>query len=191
MLIDMPCVIFAGGRSSRMGEDKALLPFSTYSTLTEFQYTRLNKIFSKVYISCKNRDKFSFDALFIEDIQKDSLYAPTAGFISIFKTISKNSFFVISVDSPFISRHEIKKLIESDSSNFDATVAKTSQGIQPMCGIYHQSLSQSFQTMFKEKSHKLGFLLKNSKTNFVYFKDEKPFLNLNYKHEYQEALTLI
>jgi len=66
-MFNIPCVIFAGGKSSRMGENKALLPFAGFETLTEYQYTRLSKIFSSVYISCKDKSIFSFDANFIED----------------------------------------------------------------------------------------------------------------------------
>ena len=66
-MLDIPCVIFAGGKSSRMGEDKALLPFAEFNTLTEFQLTRLKKIFKTVYISCKDKTLFEFDANFIED----------------------------------------------------------------------------------------------------------------------------
>jgi len=59
-VIDIPCVIFAGGKSSRMGEDKSLLPFSSFKTLTEFQLSRLSKIFKNVYISTKEKNKFEF-----------------------------------------------------------------------------------------------------------------------------------
>jgi len=57
-------IIFAGGKSSRMGRDKALLPFGGYDTLTEYQYRRLSKIFNRVYISTKN-DKFNFNGQFL------------------------------------------------------------------------------------------------------------------------------
>ena len=57
----MPAVLFAGGRSSRMGQDKALLPFAGFKTLSEYQYRRLSEIFEKVYISSKE-DKFDFQA---------------------------------------------------------------------------------------------------------------------------------
>jgi len=42
---DIPCVILCGGKSSRMGEDKALLPFGEYSTLVQYQYERLQSVF--------------------------------------------------------------------------------------------------------------------------------------------------
>ena len=45
--------------------------------------------------------------------------------------------------------------------------------------------------MQENSSHKLGFLLKNAKTNYIHFNDEKAFLNMNHPHEYKEALLLL
>ena len=91
-MIDIPCVIFAGGKSSRMGEDKALLPFGDFPTLTQFQLNKLQKIFNNVYISCKDSSKFDFlkeneDAKFIEDVKTEDTFAPTTGFIAIFEKL--------------------------------------------------------------------------------------------------------
>ena len=190
-MLDIPCVIFAGGKSSRMGEDKALLPFANFTTLTEFQHSRLSKIFSSVYISCKDKTKFNFEANYIRDIQTKEIHAPTIGFISVFKELKDDSFFAISVDAPFIDEETILKLISSDSKTVDATVAKTEGGTQPLCGIYHRSLVPSFDKMLKEDTHKLTYLLKNAQTNYVTFKNDDTFLNLNHPHEYEQALRLI
>ena len=188
---DIPCVIFAGGKSSRMGEDKALLPFENFKTLTQYQLSRLQKIFKTVYISCKNKSKFNFKANFIEDVKTDNVYAPTAGFVAIFNTLHVEEFFAISVDSPFINEDIINQLVDNNSLHVDAIIAKISSGIQPMCGIYHQSLQKEFVKMLEKDNHKLGFLLKNSNTKYVKFEDSKLFLNLNNPQEYQEALKLI
>jgi molybdopterin-guanine dinucleotide biosynthesis protein A len=192
-MLDIPCVIFAGGKSSRMGEDKSLLPFSSYKTLTQFQYARLGKIFKTVYISCKDKNKFDFDALFIEDVKTDNVFAPTAGFVAVFKTLQTDAFFALSVDAPFVTEAIIRELVRSDEmhANTDATIAVSSHGMEPMCGLYHRSLEAAFNTMLNENNHKLGLLLKSSRTNFVHFSNKKAFLNLNHPHEYQEALTLI
>jgi len=190
-MLNIPCVIFAGGKSSRMGEDKALLPFGGYSTLAEYQYKRLSKIFQRVYISCKDASLFPFKANFIEDNKEDDVYAPTAGFVAIYKTISDECFFALSVDSPFIDQNGITQLIDCDTTDVDATIAKTPEGIQPLCGIYHRSLETKFQTMLDEDNHKLGFLLKNVKTTYCPFKDTKPFLNMNHPEDYKKALLLI
>jgi len=190
-MIEIPCVIFAGGRSSRMGEDKALLPFGGFDTLTQYQYHRLSKIFQNVYISCRDKKKFHFKANFIEDDKTLTEYAPTAGFVASFKELNSASFFVLSVDAPFVGLDEITKLVEADSSDVDATVAKSKHGLEPMCGIYHRSLQKSFEDMLQNSNHKLGFLLKNSNSKFVPFENEKAFLNLNNPLEYQEALKLL
>ncbi len=173
-----------------MGEDKSLLPFGDFATLTQFQYHRLKKLFKNVYISCKNSDKFDFEAEFIEDVETKE-YAPTAGFVATFEKLDCEKFFVLSVDSPFVDESVITKLLSYDKKDSDATIARTPFGMQPMCGIYHKSLEKDFTKMLKSDNHKLGYLLKNSKTEFIAFNDDKVFLNLNYPAEYQEASRLV
>ena len=190
-MLNIPRVIFAGGKSSRMGEDKALLPFDTYPTLTQFQLQKLQKLFKNVYISCKDKNKFNFKANFIEDIKSKNIFAPTTGFIAVFEELKCERFFALSVDTPFISSTEINKLIQNDIPHANITVARTKFGVQPMCGIYHSSINDKFIQMFEENSHKLGFLLKNSNTTYVDFENEEPFLNLNNPDEYKKALTLV
>ncbi|WP_321777202.1 molybdenum cofactor guanylyltransferase MobA [Sulfurimonas sp.] len=190
-MIDTPCIIFAGGKSSRMKEDKSLLPFAGFSTLAQYQYSRLSKIFKTVYISCKDKNKFDFEANFIEDIKTDNIFAPTAGFVTVFKKLKEERFFVLSVDAPFVSEKEISEIFSADTKSTDATIAKTNFGIHPMCGIYHSSLETDFSKMLQEDNHKLGFLLKSSNTLYVNFDDEIAFCNLNHPHEYQEALDRI
>ncbi|MBC8237427.1 MAG: molybdenum cofactor guanylyltransferase MobA [Helicobacteraceae bacterium] len=190
-MIDIPCIIFAGGKSSRMGEDKALLPFGSFSTLTEFQLNKLQKIFKDVYISCKNKNKFDFQAKFIEDIKTENIYAPSIGFLSAFHSLKCEKFFAISVDTPFISRDIIHTLIGQDTIDTEVTVATLYNNPQPMCGVYHISLQEKFLGMLETDNHKLGCLLKNSITNYVNFENENSFLNLNNPDEYALALTLI
>jgi len=187
MLFNLPCVLFAGGKSSRMGEDKSLLAFGGYSTLAEFQYARLKMIFSHVYISAKSRDKFNFDAPFILD-PPNADYAPTAGFVSMFRELSETRVIVLSVDTPFVDEGIFQALVDADTENLDAVIARTSEGSHPMCGLYHRSLLGEFERMLREGDHRLGKLLASSNTCFVDFPNEAPFSNLNHPHEYQEAL---
>lgn len=184
------CVIFAGGKSSRMGQDKALLPFGGFESLAEYQYQRLTKLFENVYISAKE-NKFDFEAEIIEDSPTDNLYAPTAGFEAMFQNLQDERVFVLSVDTPFVSEEEIKRLFENDNQTLDAVIAKTASGSHPMCGIYHRSLLPSFKRMLQESNHRLGQLLKTSKTRFVTFDNEESFTNLNHPYEYEAALKTL
>ena len=189
-MISTPCVIFAGGKSSRMGEDKSLLPFGGFDSLAQFQYERLSKLFSHVYISTKTKDKFDFEASFIEDAKTTETFAPTAGFVAVFESLACEAFFAISVDAPFVNTDVITKLIQEYENNpqADAVIARSPEGMEPMCGIYCRSLEKEFIKMLAQENHKLGMLLKGANTRFVTFETNEPFMNLNHPHEYQEAL---
>jgi molybdopterin-guanine dinucleotide biosynthesis protein A len=180
---NIPLVIFAGGKSSRMGQDKALLPFGGYNTLSEFQQVRLSKLFKKVYISAKE-NKFDFEANIIEDKHKDN--SPLVGIISIFETLKVDKVFILSVDAPFVNKEVIDKLINSNN-RFDAVVAKSKSGVQPLCGVYKRSVLPIAQEHLKGKNHRLTSLLKKVDTQFIPFEDDALFLNLNHPHEYEKA----
>lgn len=187
-MFTIPCILFAGGKSSRMGEDKSLLPFGGLPTLAQYQYERLKKLFARVAVSTKTADKFNFNADFILDpVAVD--FAPTAGFVSSFKTLADERIMVLSVDTPFIDETVFQSLLEKDEEGLDAVIARTPTGSHPLCGIYHRSLLEEFERMLHEGDHRLGKLLSSSKTRFVMFENEELFANLNHPHEYQSALS--
>jgi molybdopterin-guanine dinucleotide biosynthesis protein A len=189
-MFDMTCIIFAGGKSSRMGRDKSLLPFGGFETLAQYQYERLKKIFKRICISAKEADKFNFEADIIPDIVETGVFAPTAGFVSVFEHLDDDRLFVLSVDTPFVGESEISALVKADKPLLDAVVAKTDSGIHPMCGIYHRSLLKPFTEMLHNDNHRLGQLLKSSQAEFIFFDDDFAFTNLNHPHEYEKALLI-
>lgn len=182
----MIAVILAGGKSSRMGQDKALLPFNGHSSLAKYQYEKLTKLFSKVYISAKN-DKFDFLVDIIEDKYEDS--SPLVALISIFETINEDELFMIAVDSPFIDSEIIESLLKANHSDH-TVIAKNRGKIEPLCGIYKRSILPLAKEQLKHGDHKLQNLLQKAKVSFVEFNDDKKFLNLNRPHEYEEAMSL-
>jgi len=181
---NIPLVIFAGGKSSRMGQDKALLPFGGLNSLSEYQHKRLSKLFKKVYLSAKE-NKFDFDANVIEDKYKDS--SPLVGIVSIFETLKVDKVFILSVDAPFVNQEVIDTLMKANN-RFDAVIAKSKSGLQPLCGVYKRSVLPVAQVHLKEGNHRLNNLLKKVETQFVPFKDDALFLNLNHPNEYEEAV---
>lgn len=189
-MFPLPCILFAGGKSSRMGEDKSLLAFGGFSTLAEFQYDRLTQLFEYVAISTKTADKFDFKAPFILDPEEVD-YAPTAGFVSAFREIRDERIMVLSVDTPFVDEAVFKALLDADNEELDAVIARTANGSHPLCGIYHRSLLGEFERMLEEGDHRLGKLLASSRTQYIDFEREEPFMNLNHPHEYQKALKYL
>ena len=185
----LPCIIFAGGKSSRMGRDKALLPFGGYTTLAGYQFARLSPYFDATFLSAKTAERFSETAPVIIDEADQTAFAPTVGFISVFRRLTSERFFALSVDTPFIDTGIIASLLAEDREGIDAVIARTEQGIHPLCGIYHRSLLPYFERMAAAGDHALGKMLKNAKVVYVDFKDEEAFANLNHPAEYAAALA--
>ena len=159
----IPAIIFAGGKSSRMGQDKALLPFANYNTLSEFQYSKLSSLFEKVYISSKE-EKFDFNVRVIADRYEES--SPLVGIISIFEALKADEIFILSVDAPFVDEEVIKKLLNHEEE-FDAIVAKSTSGAQPLCGVYRRSILPLAQKHLSEQNHRLNDLLSKSNTKYL------------------------
>ncbi len=183
---DRVAIIFAGGKSSRMGSDKSLLPFAGYSSLTHYQHQRLSSMFDEVYISTK-KDKFDFPANLILDRYSDS--SPLVALISIFDSTDIEEAFVLSVDAPFVDSDIIDEIynhsIESDS---DVIVAKSRQGLEPLCAIYRRSILEKAKIFLEQNNHRLNALIREVDATIVEFTDDEKFSNLNYHHEYIEAI---
>lgn len=186
---DKIAIIFAGGKSSRMGRDKALLPFGNYSTLAEYQYQRLSKIFDKVYISAKS-NKFDFELNIIEDCYEES--SPLVGIVSVFETLEIDELFVLSVDAPFVDRDTIDRLYGEAHSSKDIIVASSPHGVEPLCAIYRETILPKAKEFIEQNNHRLQALLRSVDTQTVEFNREDIFMNLNYLEDYNRAYqTLI
>ncbi|OUR70555.1 molybdenum cofactor guanylyltransferase [Arcobacter sp. 31_11_sub10_T18] len=182
----LPCVILCGGKSSRMGEDKALLPFDKYNTLVQYQVERLKPYFKSVQLSSKT-NKFDFPCDIIYDAEEIS--SPMIALKTILNALKDEKVFIMTVDTPFVSLGTMDKLYAS-SKNFDITVAQTLR-THNLCGVFSKSILANVVEMVDDDFHKIGALLKNVNTSYVKFDDENEFLNLNTQNEYKLAMELI
>lgn len=188
MKLSTYAIIMAGGKSSRMGKDKALLAFGPYQSLTEFQHHKLSRLFDNVYISAKTH-KFDFHCTVIEDTCEEN--SPLVGIISVFETLDVEEAFILSVDAPFVNDDTIMRILEHNTHTWDAIVAQSPSGVQPLCGLYRRSILPFAYELLRQNNHKLGDLLAIANTLFVEFDEDRPFTNLNRPHEYQEALKIL
>jgi len=184
----IPAILFAGGKSSRMGEDKALLPFENYNTLSEFQYQKLKQWFNEVYISSKT-NKFPFPAKVIKDNYSES--SPLIGLISVFEQLESEAVFILSVDAPLINKKVVKKLWDAykNESKVHAIIAQSPSGFQPLCGIYRKSILPYAKINLENNKHRIKDLLKEYPSKNVLFKEDTPFTNINTQEDYLLLLS--
>ena len=181
-------IIMAGGKSSRMKQDKALLPFGDYNSLAEYQYRKFKPFFSTVYISAK-KNKFDFSVALIEDIYINS--SPLVALVSIFETLKeRDEVFILSVDSPCINLRVFQKLKEEAKKESSVIVADSKNGIEPLCAIYRRTVLPFAKEMLKENKHRLQTLFESVPTQKVFFKNRELFINMNYPADYFSVNSL-
>ena len=186
---EITCVILSGGKSSRMGEDKSLLPFSYSQTLIQYQYDRLKPYFKNIYISSKI-DKFNFlekDSLILD--KNKNIFSPILALDTIFEKFKNQKIFIITVDTPFVSIDSIDKLIK-ESRDYDICVAQTEK-THNLCGVFSSNISSTIKTMIQNDIHKIGYLLNNSIHKILNFPNDGEFININNKDDYKIALENI
>lgn len=171
-----------------MQRDKSLLPFKGYDTLIQYQFEKLSKLFSKVYISAKKKNS-SFEAEYIYD-KTETISSPMLALQSILKQIDKQKVFIIPVDVPFIHTQTIKDLINK-SKNYTATIAKDDISSHYLCGVYNKNILSLVEKLIENDIHKVRYLIKNSDSSLeLEFFDKKQFLNLNTISDYNRAVSI-
>lgn len=95
-------VILCGGNSTRMGTDKALLPFGD-TCLIEYLVRKFQPYFSKIYLSVKIKGDYAHLKLPVTEIP--DIYpnqGPMSGIFSGLSMIDEERAFFMSVDTPFL-----------------------------------------------------------------------------------------
>lgn len=205
--IQFPCVILCGGKSSRMGTNKALLPFGDYKIIS-YQYIKLTSIFQQVFISLKDKEaNLIFEAL-NEDISRHNLsssiildkthliieesdiFAPIVGILHSLNTLESqqgiSKVFFISCDCPLVKQKTFQILC-ANSKDYDITYAKDSTLLHPLVGIWDISTKTMLKISIESCDFKIMDLLSKLNTKAIYF-DKAEFVNINTKKDYKKIL---
>lgn len=193
MLKDITGIILAGGKSSRMQTNKALLKLGD-KTVIEIVAAKLKSIFNDVLISANDSKDYDFLNLpVVNDIFIGK--GPLGGIHSALKYSSTQKNFFISCDMPLISSELIKYLINFNSDK-SVLLPKYNGRIQQLCGIYSKSVINEIENIFmlseKDKSVKGSIyeLLERTSVEFIdvdnlHFFNQNIFLNMNSPEDYE------
>ncbi|WRB59483.1 molybdenum cofactor guanylyltransferase MobA [Helicobacter pylori] len=188
---DIPCVLLAGGKSSRfitnnIQINKALMPFESYFSLLEHQYTRLLKLFKKVIISAKK--SYELNAPYLLERESD-LFSPLFGIYNAFLTLQTPYIFFISIDTPLVSFESIKALC--GIKNFSVIYAKSPTKEHYLISLWHQNIFNALSYALKTQNYRLSDLVKNTSSIAMHFNKEEEFLNLNTLKDYELAVQIL
>ncbi len=111
-------LILAGGKSSRMGQDKALLKYDNQRQVDRI-LTLLQAKVEEVYVSCRREQNLEVDAPKIFDRMEDM--GPLGAITTAFRENPNAAWLVVACDLPMIDSDVIDQLISSRSQKHTAT----------------------------------------------------------------------
>ncbi len=189
---DVSGVILAGGRSSRMGEDKALLEIDGTPMIRRLADLLLG-LTDDVVISANSTERYAFLNLpVVPDVFPD--LGPMSGIHATMVRTSRPLLLALACDMPRIHPGLLRYVLDS-SEGFDATVPVTADGsVYPLCGAYRVTCFGSLEHALKSKASGLRLLLQQPalQVHFVSLKDggysDSDLYNMN---EYKDFRNLL
>ncbi|MFP6265818.1 molybdenum cofactor guanylyltransferase MobA [Helicobacter pylori] len=188
---NIPCVLLTGGKSSRftinnIQTNKALMPLKSYSSLLEYQYSRLLKLFKQVIISAKK--SYELNAPYLLE-RESGLFSPLFGIHNAFLTLQTPYIFFIPIDAPLVSFESIKALC--GIQNFSVVYAKSPTKEHYLISLWHKSVLNALNYALKTQNYRLSDLMKNTPSIAINFNQEEEFLNLNTLKDYELAVQIL
>lgn len=151
-------VILAGGKSSRMGTDKALLTWQGKPFIQHVAQV-LQHVFTQVVISSDRVSAYSFLNLpVIPDTYKEC--GPVGGIHSALVHTSADGVFVCSCDMPYLSVEVVKKILQHITLQ-EVTFGSDGERLHPLLGIYPKWILPTIQAELDQGSRRvLSFISK-------------------------------
>ena len=156
-------IIMAGGMSSRMGTDKALVIFEG-KRLIDYAIDLLKPFCTEIIISTNQRqhEKLGFRTV-ADRYQK---CGPIGGLHAALTATNFDHNIVISCDVPFV-QSELIELLLANTRGFDAVVPVHKCGIEPLVAVYRKEMASFFETQLIERNYKLQQVIHSSKLNLL------------------------
>lgn len=137
MYKDITGIILAGGKSSRMGENKSLLDLGGKKVI-ERTADLMRSLFDKVILSTNTPNEFEF--LKIQSFKDEFMSAgPLAGIHAGLKNSETENNFIISCDMPLMTEEMINYIIQFETDK-PITVCRSEGFVQQLAGIYNKSV---------------------------------------------------
>ena len=137
-------IVLVGGRSSRMGTDKASLPHAG-TTFLVYALDRLGKVCESVAVS--GQTDAAHDVTVIDDPIKHQ--GPATGIAASLRFARDNRFdacLITPVDTPALTDQGLVELCDAWKRCHKLTVARTDR-IEPLVGIYPVDLADSIDAL--------------------------------------------
>jgi len=147
---DVTGVLLAGGKSQRMGRDKALLQVGG-KTLFESSLRLLMQFFSRIIIAGDRPDLEQPGILSIADIYPGSALG---GLHTGLQAAETDWVFVVPCDMPYPDARLVALLLQN-RTGVDAVVPRTEDGYEPVFALYHKNCLVQMEQMLRQNQYRI------------------------------------
>ena len=166
-------MILAGGKSIRMGQDKAFIEVNGIPIILRV-FAVLDRLFRQTIIVANEKEPYA--AL---NIPVYSDLVPGQGALGgLYTGLVYSAFpysFCVACDMPFLNQTLIEYLL-TKTEHYDAVVPRTSDGLQPLHAIYSKKCLEPIRQILDQKKTKIMDFYPQIRLGIV---DEKEFLTLD------------
>jgi molybdopterin-guanine dinucleotide biosynthesis protein A len=185
-------VILAGGKSSRMGKDKALLDIRG-TPLIKLVTETIKQVFGRVIVVANDAQAYQFLGLeVVPDVFKEC--GPLGGIHAAFVHSDSSSVFITACDTPCISPDLIRYILSFPSQK-SVKIPVAAECEHPLCGVYHRDIFPALVHRLEQKKLKvLDFLEEISYeripiTSSLSFYKSDFFININTESDRSECTS--
>ena len=193
------CAILAGGKSSRMGTDKALLEFEGKQFITQIA-EELSWFDERIIARGGNsrlEGELEREWTVIPDFYPD--HGPIGGLHAALSACESDALFVVTCDMPLIESELVRELCnfmqetDFDEKRVDAydVVISVGEGgkIHPLCGVYRKSVLPVLEEQIISDQNRMMAALKKLRVKYVTVDTpakERQLANVNTPEDYEK-----
>jgi molybdopterin-guanine dinucleotide biosynthesis protein A len=150
-------IVLAGGKSARMGMDKARLNLNNMPLLAHV-VTRLKKVVKPVIVvaAVKNQYSLTDGTRVIGDIFPDA--GPLGGVVTGLTAVEEGYHFIAACDMPCLRSAVIRLLLE-EARGADGAVPEIEDRLEPLCAVYHTRCAEPLRACLESGTRALHHAL--------------------------------
>ncbi|MEW8959661.1 molybdenum cofactor guanylyltransferase [Neomoorella humiferrea] len=187
-------IVLAGGKSTRMGTNKALLPLGQVSMLARV-VAALRPLFSEIIVVTNTPELYQdLGTRLVTDVIPGR--GPLSGFHAGLMYSPYRYNFIVACDMPFIDPGFISHLIKQ-AEGYDVVVPRLGEYLQPLHAVYSRECLKAVEECLREGQYKAFAFYPKVKVRYVDIDrlqgidPERVFFNINTPKDLARARQLL
>jgi len=191
----MTSIVLAGGKSLRLGREKALEEIGGRS-LIERVIERLSLLGNEIIVVTSSSDQLP-DLGVKRVIDSYPGKGNLVGIYSGLKEAASSNALVVGCDMPFLNIDLLRYIMEL-SSGFDVVIPRVDEGVEPLHAVYSKNCLAPIEAYLREGRLKMSDLLPELKVRYVdnaeierFDPRHLSFFNINSEADLERARRLL